>query len=372
MKRFYLVLIFLLIFSTVSCSPVQPKEMATTPESITIETATWPLIGSCVYKGNDVFMLTVFNAMEREADLLSAGLEIVDSENSQSKQNDQFDSYLKRGMDAMIINLVDITAGERMVDKARDANLPLIFLYRVPLKESYTDAWLISDEEEEPIWDGYDKVWYVSRQWAELYTFSGQILADYLLANPATDKNGDGKIQYVKLNGEPGYSHSMIRPDYSVEALEDAGFELDELAGDTAVWDRENGKDVMERILSETTRFKVEDVEAILADNDEMALGAIDALQAIGYNTGDPEKYIPVVGIDATSDALDAIEKGFMLGTVLNDAETQGKTAIRMAVAAAKGQELNKETIGYDSIDGRYVWIPNIKITKENVAQYRK
>ena len=108
----------------------------------------------------------------------------------------------------------------------------------------------------------------------------------------------------------------------------------------------------------------------MLAINDDMALGAIEALKAEGYNMCDPAKYIPVVGVDATAPALEAMSKGEMLGTVLNDAANQGKAAVQVAVAAAMGKEVNKETTGYEVTDGKYIWVPYRKVTSENYKEF--
>ena len=111
-------------------------------------------------------------------------------------------------------------------------------------------------------------------------------------------------------------------------------------------------------------------IEAVLANNDDMALGAIEALKAEGYNAGDPAKFVPVVGVDATAPALEAMKDGSMLGTVLNDAVNQGKAAVRVAVAAAEGREVTKESIGYDVTDEKYIWIPYRKVTSENYKEF--
>jgi methyl-galactoside transport system substrate-binding protein len=103
-----------------------------------------------------------------------------------------------------------------------------------------------------------------------------------------------------------------------------------------------------------------------------MALGAIEALKAQGYNKGDKTKYIPVVGVDATAPALAAMGDGSMLGTVLNDAVNQGKATVNIAVAAAQGKAIDKTSAGYEVTDGKYVWIPYVKVTAENYKQFQK
>ena len=103
---------------------------------------------------------------------------------------------------------------------------------------------------------------------------------------------------------------------------------------------------------------------------DDMALGAIEALKAEGYNSGDASKYIPVVGVDATAPALEAMKEGSLLGTVLNDATSQGNASVNIAVAAAQGKEITEENIGYPVTDDKYVWIDYVKVTQDNYQDY--
>ena len=114
------------------------------------------------------------------------------------------------------------------------------------------------------------------------------------------------------------------------------------------------------------TSVGLERIEAVLANNDNMALGAINALRAEGYNVGDAARYIPVVGVDAIALALEAMGKG----TVLNDARNLGAAAVRVAFAAAQGRAIDKETVGYEVTDGKYIWIPYMKVTAENYKRF--
>ena len=98
-----------------------------------------------------------------------------------------------------------------------------------------------------------------------------------------------------------------------------------------------------------------------------MALGAIEALKAEGYFKDN--KYMPVVGVDATAPAIQALQDGTLLGTVLNDAKNQGKATMSVAAALAKGETPKQRNTGYDITDGKYVWIPYKKITKANINE---
>ncbi|MBQ6970932.1 MAG: galactose ABC transporter substrate-binding protein [Synergistaceae bacterium] len=316
--------------------------------------ATDALVGACIYKFDDSFMTGVRNAMRAEMERQGGELEIVDSQNRQPTQNDQVDAYISKGANALIVNPVDRTAAEPLMQKAKAENLPIVFINREPYAE---------------VMNAYDKIWYVGAKAEESGTQSGQIIADYFKANPKADRNGDGKIQYIMIRGEQGHQDAVLRTEYSIKAMKDAGFEIVELGSDTANWDKVQATDKMKGFIS---AVGIDNIEAVLANNDDMALGAIEALKAEGYNMGDPEKYIPVVGVDATAPALEAMSKGEMLGTVLNDADNQGIASVKIAVVAADDKPVTDESIGYTITDGKYIWIPYRPVTAENYKEFMK
>ena len=307
--------------------------------------STEPNIGVAIYKFDDTFMTGVRNAIT-EAAKGKAKVDIVDSQNSQPTQNDKIDLFITKKVDALVVNPVDRTAAGVIIDKAKAADIPVVFLNREPLPEDMKK---------------WDKVYYVGAKAEESGTISGQLLVDYWKANPDADKNKDGVLQYVMLKGEPGHQDAELRTKYSVQALEDAGIKVEKVAEDTGMWDRVKGQEKMAAFLA----AHGDKIEAVLANNDDMALGAIEALKASGYFTGD--KKMPVVGVDATAPALQALKDGTMLGTVLNDAKNQGKAALGLAAVLAKGEVPNKDSSGYDLTDGKFVWIPYKKITKDNI-----
>lgn len=312
------------------------------------------LVGACIYKFDDTFMTGVRNAMRAEMDKQGGELEIVDSQNRQPTQNDQVDAYISKGSNALIVNPVDRTAAQPLMEKAKAEGLPIVFVNREPYAE---------------VMNAYDKIWYVGAKAEESGTQSGQIIVDYFKAHPEADKNKDGKIQYIMIRGEQGHQDATLRTEYSTKAMKDGGFEIVELGNDTANWDKVQATDKMKGFIS---AVGVDNIEAVLANNDDMALGAIEALKAEGYNMGDASKYIPVVGVDATAPALEAMSKGEMLGTVLNDADNQGFAAVRVAVVAADGKEVTEESIGYKITDGKYIWIPYRPVTVENYKEFMK
>ena len=365
-------------------------------------------IGSCVYKFDDTFMTGVRNTMTARAAELGATIDIVDSQNKQPTQNEQVDTFITKGVNALIVNPVDLTAAGPIITKAKDAGLPIVLQNRQPSEEDM---------------NSYDQAWYVGCKAEQSGTMSGEIIADYFTANPDADKNGDGTIQYVMLQGEPGHQDATLRSEYAPKAIEEAGFKVEQLAADTAMWDKVKATDLMAAFISSQSLDKI---EAVLCNNDDMALGAIEALKAEGYNSGDASKYIPVVGVDATAPALEAMKEGSLLGTVLNDATSQGNASVNIAVAAAQGKEpsgdaskyipvvgvdatapaleamkegsllgtvlndatsqgnasvniavaaaqgkeVTEENIGYPVTDDKYVWIDYVKVTQDNYQDY--
>lgn len=313
------------------------------------------LIGSCIYKFDDTFMTGVRNNMEKAAADLNAEIELVDSQNRQPMQNDQVDTFITKGVTALVINPVDRSAAGPLVDKAKSADLPIVFINREP---------------EKAILDGWDKAWYVGAKAEESGTIGGQLIVDYFKANPKADKNGDGVIQYILIKGEQGHQDATLRSEYCVKAMLDAGMKIEEIGSDNANWDKVQGHDKMKNFI---TAKGIEAIEAVICNNDDMALGAIEALKSEGYNTGkNPDKFIPVTGVDATAPALQAIAAGQMLGTSLNDAYNQGTAAVKIANMAAQGKEVNDESIGYKVTDGKYVWIPYVMVTQENYKEFMK
>ncbi len=322
--------------------------------AVSASAATDALVGACIYKFDDTFMTGVRNAMRAEMERQGGELEIVDSQNRQPTQNDQVDAYISKGANALIVNPVDRTAAQPLMEKAKAEGLPIVFVNREPYEE---------------VMKAYDKIWYVGAKAEESGTQSGQIIVDYFKAHPEADKNKDGKIQYIMIRGEQGHQDATLRTEYSLKAIKDAGFEVVELGNDTANWDKVQATDKMKGFIS---AVGIENIEAILANNDDMALGAIEALKAEGYNIGDPAKYIPVVGVDATAPALEAMSKGELLGTVLNDADNQGFAAVKVAVIAADEKPVTDESIGYKITDGKYIWIPYRPVTVDNYKEFMK
>ena len=301
-------------------------------------------IGACIYRFNDAFMLRFRNAMTAEAEKLGAKIEMADGQDDQTTQDGQVDQFIADGVNVLIMNQVDRMASQTTIDKAKAANIPVVFINREPTPEMLAS---------------YEKAYYIGAKAEESGTEAGELIAAYFKAHPEADKNKDGKLQFIMLKGQNGHQDMILRTKYSVEAIRAAGIEPVEIASAIANWDKLEAMNLMNAFLMS---IGPENIEAVIANNDEMALGAVEALKAQDYNKGNPEMYIPVVGVDANASALDAMDKGEMLGTVLNDSDNQGVSAVRLAVALASGKDTS--TIGYTITDNKYIWIPYQKVVR--------
>ncbi|MFC0026207.1 galactose/glucose ABC transporter substrate-binding protein MglB [Neobacillus cucumis] len=304
-----------------------------------------PAVGATIYKFDDNFMSYVRRSMEDSAKG-KVNLMLNDSQNDQAKQIEQVDTLIAKGAKSLAINLVDPKAAQTIVDKAKAKDIPVIFFNKEP---------------DEAVLKGYDKAYYVGTTSSESGVLQGELIAKAWEANKDKwDKNHDGKIQYVLLKGEPGHPDAEARTKYVIDTLKSKGIQVEQLAMDTAMWDATKATEKMDAWVSKYN----DKIEFVIANNDGMALGAIASLEKAGYFTGD--KFVPVVGVDAIPEALEMIEKGKMVGTVLNDAKNQGKATVDLAANAANGKDVLAGT-DWKLDDKKAVRVPYIEITKDNI-----
>lgn len=303
-----------------------------------------PKIGFTIYKYDDNFMSFVRRAIENAADG-KAEILMNDSQNDQAKQNEQVDTMISKGVQALAINLVNPQGASAIITKAEEAGLPVVFFNKEP-----SAADLAS----------YADCWYVGTASAEAGVMQGQIIVDSWNAHPEWDKNGDGIMQYVLLKGEPGHPDAEARTEFAVSTVVDAGIQVEELELQTGMWDSVKGKELMDAWLAKHG----DAIEYVIANNDAMALGAIASLQGEGYFEGD--KFMPVVGVDAIPDALEQIKAGTLVGSVLNDAANQGLAAFQLAYNVAQGLDPLDGT-NWTLDENKAVRVPYLAITLDNI-----
>lgn len=303
-------------------------------------------IGVTIYKYDDNFMATLRKDLEAFAKE-DANIELImnDSQNSQATQNEQVDALLSKGVNVLAINLVDPAAGQTIIDKAKAANVPVVFFNKDPGAEALKT---------------YDKAYYVGTKPEESGIIQGQLIEKVWKAHPELDLNKDGVIQYVMLKGEPGHPDAEARTAYSVKELNDKGIKTEKLQEDTGMWDAAQAKDKMDAWLAGPTGSKI---EVVISNNDGMALGALEALKA-------HQKKLPVFGVDALQEALTLIESGELAGTVLNDGTNQAKAVLELSRNLANGKDPVEGTSW--KLEEKAVRVPYVGVDKENLAQFKK
>lgn len=288
-------------------------------------------IGVLIYKFDDTYISSVRQALQA-LDTSDAEVELVmqDGQNNQGTQNDQLDNLISQGVSALLVNIVDIGAAQNVIDKAKAANIPVVFFNREP------DANVLKQ---------YDKARFVGTQPEEAGIIQGEMMAE-LFADAKYDRNGDGKINYVLLHGGTDNPEAIARSEYSVKTMNEKGIETEELAMQIAEWDNEKAKSAMDGWLQRDQN----NIDLVIANNDGMASGAISSLKAIGFNSGDDSKYIPVFGVDATEEAKVLISEGSMAGTVMQDAQGMAKALMELGKNAAMGKDFIEGTsYSYDA-----------------------
>lgn len=163
------------------------------------------------------------------------------------------------------------------------------------------------------------------------------------------------------LKGEPGHPDAEARTTYVVKTLNEKGIKTQQLQLDTAMWDTAQAKDKMDAWLSGPNANKI---EVVIANNDAMAMGAVEALKAHNKTS------IPVFGVDALPEALALVKSGAMAGTVLNDADNQAKATFELAKNLAAGKPATEGT--QYKIENKVVRIPYVGVDKDNLSQFIK
>ena len=311
------------------------------------------------YTFGDTYLSSVRAALNTA--LTNAGVKYqdYDANGSQTTQTEQIQTAITKGASVLVVNIVDASsddATQAIVDMAKNANTPLVFFNRS-----------VSEE----IVSAYDKAAYVGTDYTQAGHMQGEMIGNYLVANyDAIDLNGDGVISYVMFKGQEGNMEADARTQYGVEDADavltgagkaqlsfyDANNSSKYLVDQNGAWSAAQGQDYMQTILAQYSEANGNMVELVIANNDDMALGAIAALQAAGYNNG-TGKTIPVFGVDATDAAKEKIADGSMTGTIKQDAEGMANAISTITQNLASGKATFE---GIDSANVVGTWRVNI------------
>lgn len=329
----------------------QPE--AAEPEAAPADTGDLPILGAGIYSSTDNFNSYIAKAITGASDGVFQ-VNVDDGQMDQATQLNQIDTALAKGAVAVCVSVVDITAAPAIIQKCQDAgNVPIIFF-----NKEITDKEVVSS---------YDNLYQVTSTGGDYgAAIQGQMIVDYWNAHPEMDKNGDGKLQMINVMGDPGHTASQPRADYVESTITDAGIGIEVLERDTGMWDTAKAKEKMDAWVSKYG----DEIEAVVCANDAMALGVLQSVEAAGFNLegADSEQYIPIIGIDALPEMLEKIESGEVIGSVLQDASTQGKVIVAIADNVSQGKDpLDGLDFELDTDGSKAVRVPYAAITAENV-----
>lgn len=280
-------------------------------------------VGISIYKFDDNFMTLYRTELERymveDLGFKKENIIIQDGKGDQAEQTNQIQNFIASGVDVMILNLVQSSSAPQVTDMCNEAGIPVVYINREP------------DAAEETRWaDEKLAATYVGADARQSGTFQGEEIVE---TSNKGDINGDGKVSYIMVQGDPENVDAQYRTEFSVKALTDAGIEVEELLLQRGDWDQAKGQQIVQDAL---TQFS-DKIEVVFCNNDAMALGALQAIEAAGRVVNED---IYLVGVDALTEAVQNVVDGKMTGTVFNDHFSQAQTAADMAVKYLSGEEV--------------------------------
>lgn len=320
------IMIFLLITSLVAgCAKQETTQQAPASQDATKPAAPANgklVIGAALPDFDDKWLGYLQDGMKKYQETQSdADVIYVDAQNDASKQLSQIENFISQKVNAIMLVPVDTVSAAEMVDRANKANIPIVVVNRQ--------------------YEGVEK--------AAAYVGSESIKAG-IMETEEVAKLLNSKGNIAIMNGQMGQEAQIKRTEGTKQVIE-KNPEMKVVLEGTGEWDRAKGMALMENWLQSG-----QEIHAVISNNDEMAIGAIMALEAAGKLND-----VVVAGVDATPDALEFVKSGKLKVTVFQDATGQGKTGLETAIKIAKGEKVEK-----------FTWVPYELVTKENVEEYIK
>ena len=335
-KKYIVLLIILTLFLT-GCGREEAQKSRTMRVGIVLYTQDDPFINALTDCLKQDFMTM-------ESSELKISMTVRDGKGDQSVQDDVVEGMIDAGCDVLCVDLVDRTAPSKIIEMAKAEDIPVIFFNREPVREDLMQ---------------WEKMYYIGGDAEQSGVMQGEIAAEVIKSDDSVDRNHDGRIQYVLLQGEAGHQDSIIRTECSVRTLIENGIELEKLSYQFADWSRAQAENKMTQLIAEYE----EKIELVLANNDEMALGVVAAYDKLGY---DEDRRPIIFGIDGLGEVLDSVMDGSIQGTVYNDKEGQALQMARLSVDLFQGNTPSQ----YEFTDGKYIILPYSKVDRSNINEY--
>ncbi|MBU5454268.1 galactose ABC transporter substrate-binding protein [Caproiciproducens sp. MSJ-32] len=274
------------------------------------------------YDESDAYISLVKKALEEIQQLNHDKVEFIyyDAANNQGVQNQQLELALRDKVDGLLVNIVDYNKSQSLVNRAKENNIPIIFFNREPTTLDSIQS--------------YGKSIFIGTSGCQSGNMQGEMIINQIQNKIVLDRNRNNQLDYVLLKGPRNNKEAIERSRCVIEQINNVGIRTNELYSEFMNWDREITKERLTPVLPGI----ITDLDVIIANNDQMAIGAIEALQQYGYNLPGGRNYIPVFGIDAIPEAIDLINSGLMEGTVQQDAKSMAEAMYITSMNFAEGK----------------------------------
>ena len=327
---------------TTAAATEAAKEAATTAAAAAATTdVADKKVGISIYKFDDNFMTLYRTELVRylteDLGFKAENVVVQDGKGDQAEQTNQIQNFITQKYDVLILNLVQASSAPEITDMCKEAGIPVVYINREP------------DATEEERWESEGlNATYVGCDARQSGTYQGEEILE--TANKG-DINSDGKVSYIMIQGDPENVDAQYRTEFSVKALTDAGVEVEELLKQRGDWDQAKAQQIAQDALNQYG----DKIEVIFCNNDAMALGALQAIEAAGRKVNED---IYLVGVDALTEAVQNVIDGKQTGTVFNDHFSQAKAAADAAVKFIGGEEVDAK-----------IPVDYIKVTNANAQE---
>lgn len=291
-------------------------------------------VGISIYKFDDNFMTLYRTELVRylteDLGFKAENVVVQDGKGDQAEQTNQIQNFITQKYDVLILNLVQASSAPEITDMCKEAGIPVVYINREP------------DAAEEERWESEGlNATYVGCDARQSGTYQGEEILE--TANKG-DINGDGKVSYIMIQGDPENVDAQYRTEFSVKALTDAGMEVEELSKQRGDWDQAKAQQIAQDALNQYG----DKIEVIFCNNDAMALGALQAIEAAGRKVNED---IYLVGVDALTEAVQNVIDGKQTGTVFNNHFAQAQAASDIAVKFLSGEKVDAvNMVNYEKV----------------------
>ena len=291
-------------------------------------------VGISIYKFDDNFMTLYRTELVRylteDLGFKAENVVVQDGKGDQAEQTNQIQNFITQKYDVLILNLVQASSAPEITDMCKEAGIPVVYINREP------------DAAEEERWESEGlNATYVGCDARQSGTYQGEEILE--TANKG-DINGDGKVSYIMIQGDPENVDAQYRTEFSVKALTDAGMEVEELLKQRGDWDQARAQQIAQDALNQYG----DKIEVIFCNNDAMALGALQAIEAAGRKVNED---IYLVGVDALTEAVQNVIDGKQTGTVFNNHFAQAQSACDIAVKFLSGEKVDAvNMVNYEKV----------------------